>query len=562
MILWINGTESAVKKNEPINHRLGVWWLARTLVTSVTLMLLHTSLVRADAYDPPVNYYSTATGTGATLKSQLYGITSTGFVGRSYGNFRYASAILDADPKIPGNIQLVYNRASVSGTWDLGVTWNREHVWPQSLLGVSVSNAYVGVGSDLFELRPANPGINSSRSNYPYGTIHAGSLPAYGLVRANDATGTYWYPGAADRGEVARSLFYMATRYGQGQASNLNLINGQPSVHQMGDLESLLHWNYQSPVDDTERRRNQYAYDPTFNPTYYQGNRNPYIDHPEYVWSIFGTGANTSQLSVATPLANGESTASVNLGRVIRGSAFGTQPVTISKSGATPTTFDVLTSGAAASTFAGPRHAFDYGSQSNVMQLGLTGSTGTAGPITGSLTVHNTDLTSAASGQGSADGNDVVQVSGTVVDHSNASFSLAGTQKSLTIDFGQAIQGSGTMRRSFSVADSFNGSIYTAGLNLDSILASGNTSSFSTDLAAFSNLTAGSSNDCHFDFATDSPGSFSASYTLGVSDENIPGATAGQNLFLNVIGTVVTPEPATMELILIPGILLVRRKRR
>ena len=72
-----------MKKNDPVSHHLGVWSFAPTLVTSIAMMLLHTSPVRADAYDPPVNYYSTATGTGATLKSQLYGITSTGFVGRS-----------------------------------------------------------------------------------------------------------------------------------------------------------------------------------------------------------------------------------------------------------------------------------------------------------------------------------------------------------------------------------------------------------------------------------------------------------------------------------------------
>ncbi len=516
----------------------------------------------ADAYDPPAIYYSGATGTGAALKNQLYGITSTGFVARSYGDFRNAASLLDADPAVPGNIKLVYNQASVPGVWDLGVTWNREHVWPQSLLGISVSNAYTGVGSDLFELRPANPSVNSSRSNYPFGTVHSGSLPTYGLVASNNGTGTYWYPGAADRGEVARSLFYVATRYGQGQTNNLTLVNGQAAIYQMGDLESLLHWNYQSPVDTTERRRNQYAFDPTLNPTYYQGNRNPYIDHPEYVWSIFGSGANTSQLSVAAPSANGQSTAVVDLGRVIRGSTFGTQAVTLAKAGTTPTTFDVFTSGTATSSLAGPRHAFDYGTQSNIMQIGLSGSTASAGPMTGTVLVHNTDLTSAASGQGSADGNDVVNVSGTVVDHSNASFSLAGSQQSLTIDFGQAQLGSGTLHMPFNLADLSIGSIYTAGLDLDSILATGNSAAFSSNLALFSNLAAGSSNGYQFDFNPSSLGSFAATYTLGVSDENIPGATAGQSLILNVTGTVVTPEPATFGLLLIPAMCLARRHRR
>jgi hypothetical protein len=54
---------------------------------------------------------------------------SSGFIGRSYGDFRYSSAVIDADPNHAGNILLLYNRASVSAAWDGGVTWNREHQW-------------------------------------------------------------------------------------------------------------------------------------------------------------------------------------------------------------------------------------------------------------------------------------------------------------------------------------------------------------------------------------------------------------------------------------------------
>ena len=117
-------------------------------------------LLFADAYDPPAGYYTAATGTGATLKSQLFTITSTGFVSRSYGDSRFAFAGMDQDPSNPNNILLIYNRASVSGTWDNGITYNREHVWPKKWLGVTsaqVTNTYKGVASDLFELRPEQP---------------------------------------------------------------------------------------------------------------------------------------------------------------------------------------------------------------------------------------------------------------------------------------------------------------------------------------------------------------------------------------------------------------------
>src|SRR4051812_23628619 len=188
-----------------------------TLALFILLALLG-RFVMADAYDPPASYYNSATGTGATLKSQLYTITSTGFVSRSYGDARFAFETIDKDPNNSNNILLDYNRASVDGTWDLGATFNREHVWPKSLLNLTssqVSNTYKGVASDLFELRPANPNINSSRGNTGYGTVDVTAPHSYGHV-TKDAV-DYWYPGDADRGDSARTIFYMATRYGQGQ---------------------------------------------------------------------------------------------------------------------------------------------------------------------------------------------------------------------------------------------------------------------------------------------------------------------------------------------------------
>ena len=118
-------------------------------------------------YQPPATYYSSAAGlTGSALQSQLRTIMSTGFVGRSYGDLRYADAVLDADPNHPGNILLIYNRASVSATWDSGTTWSREHQWPVSLLGTGdPSNSQIDMRSDEFLIRPINPSVNSSRSN-------------------------------------------------------------------------------------------------------------------------------------------------------------------------------------------------------------------------------------------------------------------------------------------------------------------------------------------------------------------------------------------------------------
>src|SRR4051794_37963774 len=89
-------------------------------------------VARADQYDPTAAYYSTATGTGATLKNQLHTIVSTGVNQHSYDDNRIAGGLTDADPNNPNNLILVYNGASVPKVWDNGVTWNREHCWPDS----------------------------------------------------------------------------------------------------------------------------------------------------------------------------------------------------------------------------------------------------------------------------------------------------------------------------------------------------------------------------------------------------------------------------------------------
>ena len=104
-------------------------------------------------YAPPAGYYDSAAGlTGSALQSQLATIMTGGFTGRTYGDFRYSSAVLDADPNHAGNILLMHNRASVSATWDNGSTWNREHQWPVSLLGTGdPSNSTTNMETDEFQ---------------------------------------------------------------------------------------------------------------------------------------------------------------------------------------------------------------------------------------------------------------------------------------------------------------------------------------------------------------------------------------------------------------------------
>ena len=504
------------------------------------------NLAFADQYDAPATYYQNATGTGATLKSQLYTITSTGFIGRNYGSARYSPEFTDRDPNNSNNIILVYNRASVSNRWDNGNTWNREHVWPQSLLGVSVDNNSINLGTDLFELRPSNPAINTNRSNFPFGNIDVAKPAAgFGLVSSG---GTFFYPGDPDSGDVSRSIFYMATRYGQGQTHNLTLVNGSPNLYQMGDKESLLRYHYQDPVDTFERNRNQTIFSQALNPTYYQNNRNPYIDHPEYVWAVFGTEANNSRLSVGTPQADGASTVAADLGKVIAGSSFGTQTLTLNKTGTTPTTFDATVAGSATSTLNTLRNSFDYNAGSRPLTVGLSGSTATTGARSGTVVFNNTDLTTAGTGMGSADGNDTINVTGSVVSHARPSVSLAQDSSTQTIDLGIFAQGSsGTdANNTFSIVNRGTANEFVAGLDIDGVSASGDATAFVTDLATSSNLAVGQTRTFTATAVTDALGAFTVTYALATSDENIPGATSLTSLSTTLLSRIAIGGDASL----------------
>lgn len=168
----------------------------------------------------------------------------------SYGDARDILQDSDEDPNNQDNVLLIYNRDSVLSTWDAGVTWNREHVWPRSKLPNSTSEA------DLHLLRASDPVLNSTRGNLSF-------VDGSGEARI---IGSGWFPGEEDRGDVARIVFYVIMMW----ETNINLI---------GDLDTFLKWHKEDPVDDFERQRNQVIYA-------YQRNRNPFIDYPELV-SIF-----------------------------------------------------------------------------------------------------------------------------------------------------------------------------------------------------------------------------------------------------------------------------------
>jgi endonuclease I len=208
----------------------------------------------------------------------------------TYTNTWEPLRVLDADPNVTGNVMLVYSLRSEFGTVpdpETKLQWNREHLWPNSYGLDSIHPSY----SDLHNLRPADTEVNSSRGNKPY-DISDRNSPSFRTPGFSEAPGTTadsdsWEPPVEVRGDVARAAFYMATRYigDKENEPNLVLTNDLTKVSSdntfFGKLSILLQWHEDDPPDDAERQRNDLIFDN------YQGNRNPFIDRPEYAQMVF-----------------------------------------------------------------------------------------------------------------------------------------------------------------------------------------------------------------------------------------------------------------------------------
>jgi endonuclease I/beta-lactamase superfamily II metal-dependent hydrolase len=238
-------------------------------------------------------YYALATGVqeGSLLKSILSDIID-GHQVYSYSAIIEILKITDRDPNNTNNVLLFYTNRSQDANTFVGSTnnqdyWNREHIWAQSH-GIDES----GPGySDLHHIRVTDVSVNAARGDLDFGyvSIHDATTlvnDTYGTVLSyNYKTSSYFEPRDEIKGDIARMMFYMATRYeGNNGEYDLELVDGITSStsNYFGDLATLLLWHYLDPVDDFERNRNNIIYS-------YQGNRNPFIDRPELVEIIFGT---------------------------------------------------------------------------------------------------------------------------------------------------------------------------------------------------------------------------------------------------------------------------------
>ena len=519
------------------------WTASKGLL--VATLLLTSTVAWADPDDPPAGYYSSATGTGATLKSQLHAIIDNHTV-RSYDAARTILQDTDRDPNDPDRMILVYDRVSLDVSainpdgsipgWDNAATWNREHTWPKSR-GVASSGPDT---SDLHQLRPSTTRVNSDRGNLNFGGVFGAQN--YGPVFDHGAE--VWYPGDADAGMIARQQFYMAVRYdGSDSATeDLELVPGTPAINLdvLGDLDRLIEWHYEAEPDTFERHRNDIIHDT------YQHNRNPFIDRPEFVWSVFVDQQNDSQIAIAgaTVGNDGATYATVDLGRVLVGAATpADRTVSIHKGGNDGTYFEIRPTGDATSSPSARPHAFrSGGTDDTTIDVGLDTSTATAGLRSGTVTLDNLDVTTGGgTGRGANDANDIVGLNLEVLDHASPSFAPGDELNAMMLDFGQVVKGQTPPTVDFDLFNRVGTAGFTADLELDSFSGTGDTNVLTTNLTPFlgaSALEAGSSSLFTATLDTSELGAFSAIYTLSFSDENLPGASWLDDLTLTLIGSV------------------------
>lgn len=157
-------------------------------------------------------------------------------------------------------------------------TWNREHVWPKSYgFNAEKYDAY----SDCHHLHATSYEINSIRGNKYFDNVSSSSTSYY-----NNYNDNAFEVRDDKKGDVARSIFYMYARYNSETlrlelTDDLTLVTtNQDKVGYFGKLKTLIEWHFYDPVDSKEVKRNEVVKN-------YQGNYNPFIDHPELVYYLF-----------------------------------------------------------------------------------------------------------------------------------------------------------------------------------------------------------------------------------------------------------------------------------
>lgn len=260
----------------------------------ISILIFGTVALWAQA---PANYYQTAYGkSAASLKTELHGIISDGYVELGYGDLY--DVYVESDTRSDGTIWDMYSTC----TWYHGQKkcgnyskvcdcYNREHSIPASWFS-DRSPMY----TDAHHLYPTDGRVNGQRSNLPFGECANGTTLTNGLGRNGSSTfqgysGTVFEPVDEYKGDFARTYFYFVTRY-QDKMSTFTTSNTSFASNTYPSLNSwsialFLKWHRQDPVSEKEITRNNAVYK-------HQKNRNAFIDHPILAEHIWGTLQSTA----------------------------------------------------------------------------------------------------------------------------------------------------------------------------------------------------------------------------------------------------------------------------
>ena len=251
----------------------------------------------------PTGYYDGTAGlTGAALKTKLSQIITSGHQTKSYDALddEYPNSDKDSYYEKDGTVLDIYSENPTEtdpyvyqfgvkkcGNYKIeGDCYNKEHIFPQGYF-----NKASPMVSDIHHIVPTDGKVNGMRSNFPFGNV--GSSVSYtskngsklGTSNSVNYSGKVFEPINEFKGDVARMIFYFATRYEAKlkdfDANDILTNTSFPGI-QSWELEVLKQWHTNDPVSQREIDRNNAAYT-------YQGNRNPFIDQPEYVALIWGT---------------------------------------------------------------------------------------------------------------------------------------------------------------------------------------------------------------------------------------------------------------------------------
>lgn len=262
-------------------------------------LLLATMLFAAQALfaAEPVNYYNSAIG-----KSDEALMTALRNIIRTHKEVSYTNGLLNAfaiaDTDGDGYIIDIYSncryRPSDNGSSasHLGEGYNREHSFPRSWFGGEVQP----MNTDVFHIYPTDIRVNSQRGNNPYGVCANGTRLTYRSYVAKGKLGNCTYPGYSGvvfepddeyKGDLARTFFYMVTCYKNELPSwpgspQLDYSTNKYKAFSTWTIKMLMEWTRLDPVSEKEIKRNDAVYG-------IQGNRNPFIDHPElaeYIWGV------------------------------------------------------------------------------------------------------------------------------------------------------------------------------------------------------------------------------------------------------------------------------------